>query len=142
MAFDMEALIQETKDIRLKHLEEQAMHSLKVSVRKNAAALASGAIPWTDDCFFRQAENFDNVVFPNACIAGDCVITHLLDRLDLLKNGKVKIMVVDTFHLFDETMCVVPPRHSCALSCIWNSICMLDCCSDTTKPLSVQALRR
>lgn len=81
MAFDMEALIQETKDIRLKHLEEQAMHSLKVS-----------------------AENFDNVVFPNACIAGDCVITHLLDRLDLLKNGKVKIMVVDTFHLFDETM--------------------------------------
>eukprot|EP00286_Rhodomonas_abbreviata_P015273 CAMPEP_0181322982 /NCGR_PEP_ID=MMETSP1101-20121128/19528_1 /TAXON_ID=46948 /ORGANISM="Rhodomonas abbreviata, Strain Caron Lab Isolate" /LENGTH=449 /DNA_ID=CAMNT_0023430951 /DNA_START=11 /DNA_END=1360 /DNA_ORIENTATION=- len=81
MAFDMEALIQQSKDDRLTHLEEQAMGSLKIA-----------------------ADNFDNVVFPNACIAGDCVITHLLSRLDVLKNGKVKIMVVDTFHLFPETM--------------------------------------
>merc|ERR1719183_3462764 len=44
--------------MRLKHLEEQAMFALKTSV-----------------------ENFDNPVFPNAMIAGDCVITHLLGRL-------------------------------------------------------------
>jgi hypothetical protein len=31
--FDMEALIQETKDKRLQHLEEQAMSALKVAVR-------------------------------------------------------------------------------------------------------------
>ena len=37
-------------------------------------------------------------------IAGDVVITHLLGRLGYLQNGKAKIMVVDTFHLFDETM--------------------------------------
>jgi phosphoadenylyl-sulfate reductase (thioredoxin) len=79
--FDMEALINQSKDQRLKHLEEQAMDALKVAV-----------------------ENLDNAVFPNAMIAGDCVITHLLDRLGYLKSGKVKIMVVDTFHLFPETM--------------------------------------
>lgn len=37
-------------------------------------------------------------------IAGDCVITDLCARLGYLENGKVKIMVVDTFHLFPETM--------------------------------------
>merc|ERR1719199_2262232 len=81
MAFDMEASIQETKDMRLKHLEEQAMFALKVS-----------------------CENYGNAVFPNALIAGDVVITHLLDRLGYLKDGKCTIMCVDTFHLFPETM--------------------------------------
>jgi len=79
--FDQEQFIQETKDMRLKHLEEQAMYALKIS-----------------------CENYDGAVFPNAMIAGDCVITHLLDRLGYLKNGKAKIMCVDTFHLFPETM--------------------------------------
>lgn len=37
-------------------------------------------------------------------IAGDVVITDLLGRMGYLKNGKAKIMVVDTFHLFPETM--------------------------------------
>merc|ERR1719460_823150 len=67
--------------MRLKHLEEQAMFALKTSV-----------------------ENFENPVFPNAMIAGDCVITHLLAKGGWLENGKCKIMVVDTFHLFDETL--------------------------------------
>ena len=78
-------------------------------------------------------ENFENPVFPNAMvsgasrrrcraacrpptaaprvrrltapqIAGDCVITHLLGRLGYLESGKCKVMVVDTFHLFDETV--------------------------------------
>mmetsp|Transcript_15841 Transcript_15841/g.22341 ORF Transcript_15841/g.22341 Transcript_15841/m.22341 type:complete len:434 (+) Transcript_15841:72-1373(+) len=79
--FDQEQFIQETKDMRLKHLEEQAMYALKIS-----------------------CENYENAVFPNAMIAGDCVITHLLDRMGYLKDGKAKIMVVDTFHLFPETM--------------------------------------
>jgi len=81
MGFDQEAFIAESKEMRLKHLEEQAMFALKTS-----------------------CENFENPVFPNAMIAGDCVITHLLGRLGYLKSGKCKIMVVDTFHLFDETM--------------------------------------
>merc|ERR1712182_82112 len=51
-----------------------------------------------------SCENFENPVFPNAMIAGDCVITHLLGRLGYLESGKCKIMVVDTFHLFEETM--------------------------------------
>lgn len=37
-------------------------------------------------------------------IAGDCVITHLLGELGYLSDGTVKVMVVDTFHLFPETM--------------------------------------
>ena len=81
--FDQEAFIQESKDMRLKHLEEQAMFALKTS-----------------------CENFDNAVFPNAMIAGDCVITHLLHRLGYISgdDAKCKIMVVDTFHLFPETL--------------------------------------
>ena len=37
-------------------------------------------------------------------IAGDVVITDLLGRMGYLKDGQAKIMVVDTFHLFPETM--------------------------------------
>merc|ERR1719387_2994225 len=81
MSFDQEAFIEESKEMRLKHLEEQAMFALKTS-----------------------CENFENAVFPNAMIAGDCVITHLLGRLGYLQDGKCKVMVVDTFHLFDETI--------------------------------------
>jgi len=81
MSFDQEAFIAESKEMRLKHLEEQAMFALKTS-----------------------CENFENPVFPNAMIAGDCVITDLLGRLGYLEDGKCKIMVVDTFHLFDETL--------------------------------------
>jgi len=79
-AFDQEAYIAESKEMRLKHLEEQAMFALKIA-----------------------CENYGNAVFPNAMIAGDCVITHLLHRMGYLKDGKCKVMVVDTFHLFPET---------------------------------------
>jgi len=79
--FDQEAFIAESKEMRLKHLEEQAMFALKIAV-----------------------ENYGNAVFPNAMIAGDCVITHLLHRMGYLEDGKCKVMVVDTFHLFDETI--------------------------------------
>ena len=51
-----------------------------------------------------SCENFEKPVFPNAMIAGDCVITDLLGRLGYLESGKCKIMVVDTFHLFDDTL--------------------------------------
>jgi len=79
--FDQEQFIAESKEMRLKHLEEQAMYALKIS-----------------------CENFDNAVFPNAMIAGDVVITHLLHRMGYLKDGKCTVMCVDTFHLFPETM--------------------------------------
>ena len=79
--FDQEQFISESKEMRLKHLEEQAMFALKIA-----------------------CENYKGAVFPNAMIAGDVVITHLLHRLGYLKDGKAKVMVVDTFHLFPETM--------------------------------------
>merc|ERR1719384_2351455 len=79
--FDQEAYIAESKEMRLKHLEEQAMFALKIAV-----------------------ENYGNAVFPNAMIAGDVVITDLLARMGYLKDGRAKVMVVDTFHLFPETM--------------------------------------
>jgi phosphoadenylyl-sulfate reductase (thioredoxin) len=79
--FDQEQFIAESKEMRLKHLEEQAMYALKIS-----------------------CENYDNAVFPNAMIAGDVVITHLLHRMGHLKDGKCTVMCVDTFHLFPETM--------------------------------------
>jgi phosphoadenylyl-sulfate reductase (thioredoxin) len=79
--FDQEQFVQESKDMRLKHLEEQAMYALKIAV-----------------------ENYGNAVFPNAMIAGDIVITDLLARMGYLKDGRAKIMVVDTFHLFPETI--------------------------------------
>jgi phosphoadenosine phosphosulfate reductase len=51
VGFDMEASIQKTRDMRLAHLEEQAMFALKLAV-----------------------ENNEHPVFPNAMIAGDwCV---------------------------------------------------------------------
>merc|ERR1712003_147740 len=80
-SYDQEQFIAESKEMRLKRLEEQAMYALKIS-----------------------CENFDNAVFPNALIAGDVVITHLLSRLGYLKDGKCTVMCVDTFHLFPETM--------------------------------------
>jgi phosphoadenylyl-sulfate reductase (thioredoxin) len=79
--FDQEQYIAESKEMRLKHLEEQSMFALKIAV-----------------------ENYGNAVFPNAMIAGDVVITHLLHRMGYLDSGKAKVMVVDTFHLFPETM--------------------------------------
>jgi len=80
--FDQEQFIAESKEMRLKHLEEQAMYALKIS-----------------------CENYENAVFPNAMIAGDVVITHLLNRMGYLKDSdKCTIMCVDTFHLFPETM--------------------------------------
>lgn len=79
--FDQEQFNAEGKEMRLKYLEEQAMYALKIS-----------------------CENYGNAVFPNAMIAGDVVITHLLNRLGYFNDGKVTIMCVDTFHLFPETM--------------------------------------
>merc|ERR1719247_1791592 len=80
-SYDQEQFIAESKEMRLRHLEEQAMYALKIS-----------------------CENFDHAVFPNAMIAGDVVITHLLHRLGYLKDGRATVMCVDTFHLFPETM--------------------------------------
>jgi len=82
MGFDIEALNQKMKDQRLKHLEEQAMEALRTAVENDLGP----------------------AVFPNAMIVGDCIITDLLGKLGYLENGKCKIMVVDTFHLFDDTM--------------------------------------
>jgi len=65
--------------LRIKQLEEQSMKAIELSV-------ASG----------------QKVVFPNALIAGDVVITHLLSRMNLLQE--VPVLVVNTLHLFEETL--------------------------------------
>ena len=52
----------------------------------------------------QAADNFEHPVFPCALIAGDVVILDLLNKLDYLKTGKVKVAFIDTFHLFDETL--------------------------------------
>ena len=78
---ETEAMIQKAKADRLAHLEAQALDALTLA-----------------------ADNFEKAVFPNAMIVGDCVITHLLGKLGYLESGKVKVMVVDTFHLFPETL--------------------------------------
>ena len=74
-------MIEKAKADRLAHLEAQSLEALTLA-----------------------ADNFERAVFPNAMIVGDCVITHLLGKLGYLESGKVKVMVVDTFHLFDSTM--------------------------------------
>jgi 3'-phosphoadenosine 5'-phosphosulfate sulfotransferase (PAPS reductase)/FAD synthetase len=70
---------EEINVMRIKQLEEQAMTALQLTV-------GSG----------------QRVVFPNALIAGDVVITHLLSRMNLLQ--KVPVLVVNTLHLFEETL--------------------------------------
>ena len=72
-------MIEKAKADRLAHLEAQSLEALTLA-----------------------ADNFERAVFPNAMIVGDCVITHLLGKLGYLESGKVKVMVVDTFHLFDS----------------------------------------
>ena len=49
------------------------------------------------------AENFERPAFPCALIAGDVVILNLLDKLGYLSSGKVPVIFIDTFHLFQET---------------------------------------
>ena len=73
------ALEAASKQSRIKHLEEQAMNAIE-------QAVASGA----------------QVVFPNALIAGDVVLTHLISRLGLFE--KIPVLFVNTLHLFDETL--------------------------------------
>lgn len=48
-------------------------------------------------------DGFERPVFPCALIAGDVVILDLLSHLGCLKNGRVKVVFIDTFHLFEET---------------------------------------
>jgi phosphoadenylyl-sulfate reductase (thioredoxin) len=81
MGMDISELIEDAKKQRIDHLEAQAISALEVAVDK-----------------------FERVVFPNAMIVGDCIITHLLGKIGALETGKAKIMVVDTYHLFDDTM--------------------------------------
>jgi len=80
-ALSIEELIQTTKTKRLAHLEEQAKDVFKAAV-----------------------ETGGHVVFPNALNAGGCVLTYLLHKLGYLESNKVKMMLVDTFHLFPETL--------------------------------------
>jgi len=78
---DVETWNASAKETRLAHLEAEAMAAIKNAV-----------------------ENFEHPVFPCAFIAGDIAIMHLIDKLGYLSSGKVKVLVVDTFHLFPETM--------------------------------------
>ncbi|GAQ87007.1 Phosphoadenosine phosphosulfate reductase [Klebsormidium nitens] len=65
---------------RLEHLEEQALETLKHALY-----------------------DFERPAFPCALIAGDVVILDLLARSGAFSKGLVKVIFVDTFHLFEET---------------------------------------
>nr|AAT09442.1 phosphoadenosine 5'phosphosulfate reductase [Selaginella lepidophylla] len=65
---------------RQQHLQSQAMDALKKSL-----------------------SSFKNPTFPCALILGDVVLLDLLHRVGALENGAVKVVFIDTFHLFPET---------------------------------------
>jgi 3'-phosphoadenosine 5'-phosphosulfate sulfotransferase (PAPS reductase)/FAD synthetase len=54
------------------------------------------------DAIKKAVESGAHVVFPNALIAGDVVMTHLISRLGLFE--KIPVLFVNTLHLFDETL--------------------------------------
>lgn len=41
-------------------------------------------------------------MFPNALIAGDTVLTHLISRMQMF--DKIPVLFVNTLHLFEETL--------------------------------------
>jgi hypothetical protein len=75
----VEKLEAASKKARIVHLEQQAMDAIQ-------QAVDSGA----------------QVVFPNALIAGDVVLTHLISRLGLFEN--IPVLFINTLHLFEETL--------------------------------------
>jgi phosphoadenylyl-sulfate reductase (thioredoxin) len=48
--------------------------------------------------------SFQRPAFPCALIAGDVVLLRLLHRLGYLSSGQVKVIFIDTLHLFPETL--------------------------------------
>ncbi|KAI5076552.1 hypothetical protein GOP47_0008617 [Adiantum capillus-veneris] len=76
----VEHLVKKAREHRLQHLEEQALWVLREIVN-----------------------SYQTPAFPCALIAGDVVILDLLSKLDYLKNGRVKVIFIDTFHLFPES---------------------------------------
>ncbi|CAM6008028.1 unnamed protein product [Sphagnum balticum] len=79
-AVDTEEWNKQARETRLQHLEAQALETIQKTV-----------------------DSFERPAFPCALIAGDVVILDLLHRAGVLKNEAVKIVFVDTFHLFPET---------------------------------------
>ena len=73
-------MVDQSKRVRLEHLIQQAEDALKFAVKNGP------------------------VTFPCACIAGDVVILNLLHELGYLETGEVKVVLIDTLHLFPETV--------------------------------------
>jgi len=68
----------QNKESRLKFLQQQAIADLQLAVK-----------------------NYENPVFTTALIAGDDVLLDLIHKAELM--DKIKIIFIDTFHLFPET---------------------------------------
>jgi phosphoadenosine phosphosulfate reductase len=79
-AKDVEEWNKKGKLNRLEHLEEQALETLKHALY-----------------------DFERPTFPCALITGDVVILDLLARLGAFSHDRVKVVFIDTFHLFEET---------------------------------------
>ena len=79
-AQELSEMVDQSKRMRLDYLIQQAKDALKFAVKNGP------------------------VTFPCACIAGDVVILHLLHELGYLKTGEVKVVLIDTLHLFPETL--------------------------------------
>ncbi|KAL3680759.1 hypothetical protein R1sor_023715 [Riccia sorocarpa] len=56
------------------------------------------------DALRKTIDRFQSPTFPCALITGDVVILDLLHRVGALSDQKVKIIFIDTLHLFPETL--------------------------------------
>ncbi|EFJ38718.1 hypothetical protein SELMODRAFT_270214 [Selaginella moellendorffii] len=79
-ALDIQQWNDEAYEARLQHLESQAKSVLQKTI----------------ECFERPA-------FPCALIAGDVVMLDLLHKIGAFEKEAVKVIFIDTFHLFPET---------------------------------------
>ncbi|BBN13532.1 hypothetical protein MPTK1_6g04280 [Marchantia polymorpha subsp. ruderalis] len=83
----------QVRDERLSILETQALNALRKTI-----------------------ENYQRPAFPCALITGDVVILDLLSRVGAFDDEKVKIIFIDTLHLFPETLtflAAVEKRYGC-----------------------------
>lgn len=78
---DIATIIELSRKERMQHLERQAIDVLNIALEK-----------------------FEHPILTNSMNVGGCILIHLLSKMGALSSSKVQVMVVDTYHLFDETM--------------------------------------
>ena len=80
---EISSWVEKARVSRLQHLEEQASTTIRKAV---------------------EAASGEPIAFPCALIAGDVIMLELMHRLGYLTSGAIKVLFIDTFHLFPETL--------------------------------------